>query len=320
MRIAVVGDVHGQWQEADALALEHLQVDLVLFVGDFGNEAVEVVAQVAVLPWPKAVVLGNHDAWYTATDWGRRQCPYDPSREDRFRQQLDLLGDDHVGYGCRKFPPLGLAVVGGRPCTWGGVEWQWGDFYRQYFGVEGWAASQERILQAIRQARSPQVILLNHNGPSGLGGEPCDPCGRDWAPVGGDFGDPDLAGALHMARSQGISIPLVVFGHMHRQLRGNLGQRRMVHQDEQGTVYFNAAVVPRIRNGLHHFGLVTLGADGVQSAGYVWVHPQAGVVQTEWLFFKGNPSYPASPLLSPDLRRWPAHTASSGHPAATPHP
>jgi len=68
VRLAVVGDVHDQWQPEDALALSHLGVDLVLFVGDFGNESLEVVRQVAALPWPKAVVLGNHDAWYTATE------------------------------------------------------------------------------------------------------------------------------------------------------------------------------------------------------------------------------------------------------------
>ena len=35
----------------------------VLFAGDFGEEAVEIVEDVAELPHPKAVILGNHDAW-----------------------------------------------------------------------------------------------------------------------------------------------------------------------------------------------------------------------------------------------------------------
>ena len=38
IKIAVVGDVHDQWEEDDDIALKHLGVDLVLFVGDFGNE------------------------------------------------------------------------------------------------------------------------------------------------------------------------------------------------------------------------------------------------------------------------------------------
>ncbi|NEP43066.1 MAG: TIGR04168 family protein, partial [Okeania sp. SIO2H7] len=41
IKIAIVGDVHDRWEPEDELALKHLGVDLVLFVGDFGNEAVE---------------------------------------------------------------------------------------------------------------------------------------------------------------------------------------------------------------------------------------------------------------------------------------
>ncbi|MDJ0703055.1 MAG: metallophosphoesterase, partial [Leptolyngbyaceae cyanobacterium MO_188.B28] len=62
IKIAVVGDVHDQWEPEDALALKHLKVDLVLFVGDFGNEAVDIVREIAALDIPKAVILGNHDA------------------------------------------------------------------------------------------------------------------------------------------------------------------------------------------------------------------------------------------------------------------
>ncbi len=57
--IAVVGDVHNQWDEQDNLALQRLGVDLALFVGDFGNEAVEVVRKVAAVETPKAVIHGQ---------------------------------------------------------------------------------------------------------------------------------------------------------------------------------------------------------------------------------------------------------------------
>lgn len=33
--------------------------------GDFGNENVELVQSIADLDFPKAVILGNHDAWRT---------------------------------------------------------------------------------------------------------------------------------------------------------------------------------------------------------------------------------------------------------------
>jgi hypothetical protein len=31
--------------------------------GDFGNEAISLVADIAGLDLPKAAILGNHDAW-----------------------------------------------------------------------------------------------------------------------------------------------------------------------------------------------------------------------------------------------------------------
>lgn len=63
MRLAVVGDVHGQWSERDEAALRWLGADMALFVGDFGEEVVELVGRVAALDVPKAVILGNHDTW-----------------------------------------------------------------------------------------------------------------------------------------------------------------------------------------------------------------------------------------------------------------
>jgi uncharacterized protein (TIGR04168 family) len=44
-------------------------------VGDIGNEAVHLVQQIAALDLPKAVILGNHDAWYSATDWVAKNVP-----------------------------------------------------------------------------------------------------------------------------------------------------------------------------------------------------------------------------------------------------
>ena len=61
-RLAIVGDVHDLWTGHDVVALKALHPDLTLFVGDIGNEAVELVRSIAALDVPKAVVLGNHDA------------------------------------------------------------------------------------------------------------------------------------------------------------------------------------------------------------------------------------------------------------------
>lgn len=61
-RLAIVGDVHEQWYSGDVQSVKALQPDLTLFVGDLGNEALEVVRDVASLDIPKCVILGNHDA------------------------------------------------------------------------------------------------------------------------------------------------------------------------------------------------------------------------------------------------------------------
>jgi uncharacterized protein (TIGR04168 family) len=114
-RIAIIGDVHNQWDLIDNQLLHQLNVDLVLFVGDFGNEDISIAQIVAQLELPKAVMLGNHDAWFSATSWGRSQCPYDRTQEDRVQEQIDILGDSYVGYGQRTFPQFNLAVVGSRP-------------------------------------------------------------------------------------------------------------------------------------------------------------------------------------------------------------
>lgn len=287
--LAVVGDVHDQWSAQDALALEHLGVDLVLFVGDFGNEAVDLVRQVAALDIPKAVILGNHDAWYSATDWGRKKCPYDRGVEDRVGQQLEALGPCHVGYGKLELPQLGLTVVGGRPFSWGGSEWKNASFYHQRYGIKDFADSIARMEQMVDAAASAQVIFIGHCGPTGLGAAPEDPCGRDWKPVGGDFGDPDLAAAIGYAKAQGKQVPLVTFGHMHHGLRHRQDRlRRPVHIDADQTIYLNAASVPRWQQvaGLtrRNFSVVTLYQGQAQQACLVWIDDTHRVVSRQVLY------------------------------------
>ncbi len=293
IKIAVVGDIHDQWEAEDGVALKHLGVDLVLFVGDFGNESVEVVRAIASLDIPKAVVFGNHDAWYTATEWGRSQCPYDRRQENWVQQQLDLIGESHVGYGKRDFPELGVTVVGSRPFTWGGPDWKYADFYSEWFGVESFAESSRRIAAAAAAAACENVIFLGHTGPTGLGDAPEDSCGRDWKPLGGDFGDPDFGEAIAQTRATGKQIPLVTFGHMHHRLRHTKKVlRKSVNVSAEGTVYFNAARVPRIvetrTNRLRNFSLVLLKGGVVSEVSLIWVKDDFAVDEEEILYQRSD--------------------------------
>lgn len=289
LKIAVVGDVHDQWEVEDGIALKHLGVDLVLFVGDFGNESVEVVKAIASLDIPKAAVMGNHDAWYTATEWGRKKCPYDRSTEDRVQEQLNILGSAHVGYGKLDLDDWQLTVVGGRPFTWGGPEWRFAEICAERYGVTSPEESADKIVKAVKSAAYETIIFLGHNGPSGLGDRPEDPCGKDWHPIGGDFGDPDLAEAISRSLTAGKIIPLVTFGHMHHTLRHTKKVlRKPVFRSPEGTIYLNAARVPRIveNNGqkLRNFSLVTLEAGIVSQASLVWVGNDYQIVSTEILY------------------------------------
>jgi hypothetical protein len=44
--LAFVGDVHGAWAREDELALDFLKADMAIFVGDIGEENVELVSKV----------------------------------------------------------------------------------------------------------------------------------------------------------------------------------------------------------------------------------------------------------------------------------
>lgn len=291
--IAVIGDIHDQWDKNDGIALKNLNVDLALFVGDFGNESVEVVRTIASLDLPFAAIAGNHDAWYTASAWGRKQSPYDHAREDWVQQQLDLLGEAHVGYSKRDFPELGLSVVGSRPFSWGGQDWKNREFYLERYGVRNFAESTAKIVAAAEKSACETTIFLGHNGPLGLGDRAEDICGRDWEPIGGDRGDPDFADAIAQVRTSGKSIPLVTFGHMHHSLRHTKQQLRTpVCTHPEGTVYLNAAVVPRIvrieDKTLRNFSLVSLQAGVVREIDLVWVDETGAIASRKTLYPREN--------------------------------
>ncbi|NJO98431.1 MAG: TIGR04168 family protein [Pleurocapsa sp. CRU_1_2] len=285
--IAIVGDVHDQWSATDSLALQHLKVDLVLFVGDFGNEAVEIVREIAAVPIPKAVIMGNHDAWYSASSWGRQKAPYDQSKEDRVQQQLDLLGEAHVGYSKLDFSQFDVSVVGSRPFSWGGSTWRNSQFYRDRYNIKSFEESTQQIVESARNTAYQTLIFIAHNGPNGLGKQTESICGRDWKAEGGDYGDPDLTEAIAQVQGLGKSIPLVTFGHMHHELKIPRGKRRKLLEVKEQTVYFNAACVPRViktaQDVKRSFSLVTLRQGVVKTISLVWLN-QNFAIQSELLY------------------------------------
>ena len=246
--IAVIGDIHDLWELEDNAALSHLKVDLAIFLGDYGNEAVEVVRRIAAVKLPKVAVMGNHDAYYSASNKGIKNCPYDRTQEDWVQLQMDLLGEAHIGFSKKEFPQFNLTVVGGRPFSWGGSKWRYRKFYRDRFDVRGFDESSDLILAAADEADHSTVIFVGHVGPLGLGSAPDDPCGKDWGKSSADYGDPDFAKSdrphprIRQTRPSSHLRP-------HAPQAQKKTHTRSAHESSQtpnSTVYFNAANVPRI--------------------------------------------------------------------------
>ncbi|XP_057420449.1 uncharacterized protein LOC130714560 [Lotus japonicus] len=262
VRIAVVGDVHDFWNfEQDSKALQFLQADLVLFTGDFGDENVEVVQSVANLEFAKAVILGNHDSWFTNQ--------FLESEKDKVQLQLECLGKEHVAYRRLDFPPLKVSVVGGRPFSAGGKSLFRKKLLSARYGIKDLDGSAIRIQKAALGTPDDHfLILLAHNGPTGLGSSLNDICGKDWEYGShGDHGDPDLAHAISLLKENNqVPIPLVVFGHMHKELAHGNGFRKMIAVGADNTIYLNGAIVPRVKSLRDESALSSPDAEGTTRA------------------------------------------------------
>jgi uncharacterized protein (TIGR04168 family) len=150
------------------------------------------------------------------------------------------------GYSNHRIERDGLAVtlLAARPHSMGGPELSFPGHMAAHYGIHDMAASTRRLHELVDQAETDALVFLSHNGPVGLGDEPHAMWGCDFRPGGGDWGDPDLALAIEYARDRGKQVLAVVAGHMH--LRTKCGNQRPWCQREQGTLYVNAARVPRI--------------------------------------------------------------------------
>ncbi|GER44591.1 calcineurin-like metallo-phosphoesterase super family protein [Striga asiatica] len=169
--------------------------------------------------------------------------------KDAVQLQLEYLGEAHVGYRRLDFPNFKLSIVGGRPFSCGGDYMFRNKLLAARYSVHKMDESAKRIYQAaLTTPTDHSVIFLAHNGPTGLGSNVDDICGRDWVPEGGDHGDPDLAVAISQLKATTKqSIKLVVFGHMHKELAYGKGVRKMIVVGDDSTVYLNGAIVPRVK-------------------------------------------------------------------------
>ena len=288
-RVAVMGDAHGDFLDGECKVLERVaKPDLFLAVGDFANEDAAIIRRVAAatkhLSGAAHVILGNHDAWRSSRTG---------TVSETLRHIRDAVSPDlDVAYRRVEVPSATgvFSVVGARPLSWGGgiqatTKKSWA-LLKELYGVSTPEESTGVITDALLGAVGPAIVVA-HQGPAGLGEEAASICGKDWTPqpAGGDFGDDDLSECIASARAVGV--PLCCFGHMHAPLRHG-GRRKMVCERE-GTVYVNAAEVPRHRTAVEgvdfHYTIVDFGpGDRVGRVAGVWLNERAGLVDEEELW------------------------------------
>ena len=290
-RVAVMGDAHGDFLDGECAVLERVaKPDLFLVVGDFANEDAAIIKRVAAatkhLSGAAHLILGNHDAWRSSRTG---------TVSETLRAIRDAVSPDlDVAYRRVDVPSATgvFSVVGARPLSWGGgikatTKKSWA-LLKELYGVSTPEESTGVITDALLGAIGPAIVVA-HQGPAGLGEAAGDICGRDWTPESADFGDNDLRDCIASARAVGV--PLCCFGHMHAPLRHG-GRRKMVSESD-GTVYVNAAEVPRHRTAVEgvdfHYTIVDFGpGDRVDRVAGVWLNERAGLVDEEELWKRGE--------------------------------
>jgi uncharacterized protein (TIGR04168 family) len=262
LHLAILGDVHRCFDARDVELLDAQGYDAALFVGDLAGYrqrgGLVVAKHIARLRTPALVMPGNHDGptllHLAAEVFGwRRLAPLLGGRMHvRVEQLKRALGPvplvgyslHEVGRGAQR-----LSVVAARPHSMGGHQFPFAKHMARHHRVRSHEESARRLCELVDRAPHPQLVFLAHNGPTGLGDGPDAPFGRDFpSPFEGapqDWGDADLEAAVTHARATGKQVAAVVAGHMHHAVRG--GGRRPMAVQRDGTLYVNAARVPRIR-------------------------------------------------------------------------
>lgn len=284
--IAVIGDVHLFWDAQDVEFFNHGGYDLVLFVGDLAAytqlRGLRVAQSIRRLTVPAMCIPGNHDGLH-ALQLGAEIAPRAQRLRHAFCQGQDwrcraidlALGSvPLVAYSRHRLTPGGMPInlVAGRPHSIGGRRLACLRYLAKKFDVDSMEASTTRIKALVDECDDAPIVFLAHNGPSGLGDRADSIWGCDFRRKEEDWGDRDLEEAIDYAKSEGRTVLATVAGHMHRRTKS--GKHRPGQVEKDGTLYVNAAEVPRhrIRNGVmrrHHVKL-SLGPRGV-SAEDVWV-------------------------------------------------
>jgi len=275
--IAVVGDVHLQWDAEDIAYFRAASYELILFVGDLAGYThaggLGVARSIAPLGRRALVMPGNHDGIHVGqlmAEVMRRPRLGDllgAGQERRCAELATALDEATLcGYDVRDVvtPRGALRVIAGRPHSMGGSYIAYARYLARRFGVGSIDDSARRLQALVDASPHQRLVFFAHAGPAGLGGGRADIWGCDFRPEEGDWGDEDLRRAIAHARAAGKRVVAVVAGHMHHAVKG--GGRRPWRVVRDGILYVNAARVPRIFHRgstvVRHHVAVQIAADG----------------------------------------------------------
>ena len=234
-KLAIIGDIHLQFGTADIAYFNQSDYDLLLFTGDLGEfdprEDLAVAKCLSQLSKPALFIPGNHDvANYfnvvaEAMEWQWLEWLSGFGRPRNVAKLRDALYPVICGgYSTHSFAVNGLAfdVIAARPFSMGGSRVSFPRLINKLHGIASLESSIAQLEVCIDQSQSDAIIFLAHGGPTGCGGQPTDPWGKDFGEAHGDHGDPDLAAAIDYARERGKRVVAVVAGHMHHTTKPGL--------------------------------------------------------------------------------------------------
>ena len=256
--IAVIGDLHSAWELEDLGYFNRSHYELILVTGDLGRTRSQDgrrVARSLTHLLPQVLVMpGNNDVDeypHIKAELTYRRARADLLAEAFLDEQAGPPISEHArlcGYSLHPLALNGLelSIVAARPFSMGGPGLSFPEALERLYQVRSLDDSRERLCALVDAVRTQHVVFLAHNGPTGFGGRPEDIWGRDFDPAAGDWGDPDLRAAIEHARARGLTVLAVVAGHMHWALRERPGVERCWQRQEGGTLYLNAARVPRV--------------------------------------------------------------------------
>lgn len=295
--LAIIGDMHMQFDAFDVEFFNASDCDALLMVGDLASKNPDsmyrLLPQLNALTKPTYLIPGNHDTTGVRQLLGELMhnemlinfgADSQVKRMERLR--LELTHPALCGYSNHALTQ-GLGLVTARPFSMGstnaaasaamsaaGGEWlatapvNFRPFLEKEHGVSTLAQSRDKIKSLIDEMNPPYLIMAHH-GPYGLGTLATDMWGADFLPQETDFGDADLTEAVTYAQMIKKPPLAVVAGHMHYPTKHGKKAKQW-YTKKDGILYINAARWPRIfkheDRELHHHVRLTITENGTCDA------------------------------------------------------